>query len=71
MGAQTYEQVRDEVLRRQAEGTLRSVPTREERIDWAYGNAVLSNGEVTIEAVEKALDATAEQRRHVATCLTT
>ena len=57
MTPRTYEEMRDEVLRRQAEGSLRSEPTREERIDWAYGNAVIENSEITREAVERAFDA--------------
>lgn len=51
-----YEELRDEVRRRQAEGTLRASPTREERIDWAYWNAVIENPEITPEAVERAFD---------------
>jgi hypothetical protein len=56
MVPQTYEEIRDEVRRRQSEGSLRATPTREERIDWAYGNAVIENAEVTREAVERAYD---------------
>jgi hypothetical protein len=56
MVPQTYEEIRDEVRRRQSAGTLRTEPTRAERIDWAYGNAVIENAEVTREAVERAYD---------------
>ena len=58
MTISTYEELRDEVRRRQAEGSLRSAPTREEMIDWAYGNGVIENGDVTREIVERVYDST-------------
>jgi hypothetical protein len=56
MAPKSYEEIRDEIRRRQSEGSLRASPTREERVDWAYGNAVIENSEVTREAVERAYD---------------
>lgn len=34
-------------------------PTREQRIDWAHGSAVVENPDVTREMVERAVDRTA------------
>lgn len=31
-------------------------PTREQRIDWAYGNTKIENSDVTREMVERAVD---------------
>ncbi len=45
-----------EVRRLRAAGRLPSRPTRDETIDWAYGNTVLSNPSVTREMVEQAYD---------------
>lgn len=35
---------------------LTDEPTREQRIDWAYGSAVIENSKVTREMVEQAAD---------------
>ena len=37
-------------------GKMPKRPTRDEAIDWAYGNTVLSNPNVTREMVERAYD---------------
>lgn len=37
-------------------GEIRKLPTREQRIDFAYGNCKLSNPDVTREMVERAVD---------------
>jgi len=31
-------------------------PTREQRVDWAYGNAKIENSDVTREMAERAVD---------------
>ncbi len=45
-----------EVKRLMDEGKIPKEPTREERIDWVYGNCKISNENVTREMVEKAVD---------------
>lgn len=50
--ARVYEELKAEILRRLEPRPL----TREERISWAYSNAVLSNPDVTREMVERAVD---------------
>jgi len=52
----TYESLKATVQRLQEEGRLPIVPTREQRIDFAYGNAAVGNGDVTIEMAIRAVD---------------
>jgi hypothetical protein len=50
-----YDNLKEELLRRQnADGAPRTL-TPEERADWAYGNAVIENSEVTREMAEQAV----------------
>jgi hypothetical protein len=51
----TYENLRRQVRELQDAGKLSKWPTPEERADWAYGNAVIENGEVTREMARKAV----------------
>jgi len=46
-----------EVKRLQEKGELPTQPTREQRINWVFGNCKLSNPDVTMEMVERAVDA--------------
>jgi hypothetical protein len=46
-----------EVQRLLAAGQLDRAPTREQRIDFAYGNAKIENEDVTREMAERAVDA--------------
>ncbi len=41
-------------------GRLPESPTREQRIDWAYGSAVIENPKVTREMVARAVDASSK-----------
>jgi hypothetical protein len=50
----TYEQLLAEVRRLQDRGQLPIWPTNAQRIDWAYGNTVIENENVTIAMVERA-----------------
>ena len=52
-----YDRLKDETLALISEGKLSSTPTRDQRIDIAYGNARIENVAVTIEMVVQAVDA--------------
>ncbi len=51
-----YENLLAEVVRHQDEGAQPRHPTREQRIDWAYGNTKIENQDVTREMAERAVD---------------
>jgi hypothetical protein len=57
MSQNTYEKLRAQVRLLQEQGRLATTLTREEKIDWAYGNTVIENQDVTREMVEAAYDA--------------
>ena len=50
-----YEELKAEVLRLQAEGRVSTKLTAAERADWAFGNAVIENVDVTREMAEQAV----------------
>ena len=52
----TYEELLAEVHRLQDERRLPARPTRENIIDWAYGNAKIDNPKITIEIAVRAID---------------
>jgi hypothetical protein len=52
----TYESLKARVLDLMSQGLLSPVPTREERIDFAYGNTKIENDDITREMVEAAVD---------------
>jgi hypothetical protein len=52
----TYEQLLDEVRCLQDQGRLPIWPTRAQRIDWAYGNTVIENDQVTLAMAEQSAD---------------
>jgi hypothetical protein len=52
----TYEELLEEVNRLQDEGRLSTRPTREETIDWAYGNTKIENPKITMDIVTRAVD---------------
>lgn len=52
-----YDVLKAQALQALAEGTLEPTPSREQRIDLAYGNAVMSNEQVTRAMVAQAVDA--------------
>ncbi|MEJ7597786.1 MAG: hypothetical protein WKG01_07755 [Kofleriaceae bacterium] len=56
-----YDELKHRVLELIAQGKLPSTPTREQRIDIAYGNARIENSAVTREMVERAVDANSER----------
>lgn len=56
MSHKTYEQLRAEVIKLQQEGAFSVWPTREQRIDWAYGNTKIENDGITREMAERAVD---------------
>jgi hypothetical protein len=51
----TYENLRRHIRELQDAGKLSKWPTLEERADWAYGNAVIENDQVTREMAQKAV----------------
>lgn len=55
MKNKSYEELRDQTRKLQDEGKLPVRPTDAQMVDWAYGNAVIENEEVTIEMAEKAV----------------
>jgi hypothetical protein len=50
-----YEALRAKARKLQAEGKLPLRPTDEQIADWAYGNAVIENEDVTFEMAERAV----------------
>jgi len=50
-----YEKLKRQAKDLQAAGQLPVRPTLEERADWAYGNAVIENDEVTREMAERSV----------------
>lgn len=52
-----YDDLKAKVQQMLAEGLIDRVPSREQRIDFAYGNTKLENEDVTREMVERAVDA--------------
>lgn len=54
-----YNALRKLILSLQAKNALKPTDERAQRIDWAYGTAVIENPAVTKEMVERAADARA------------
>ena len=54
----TYDDLKSKVQKAQAAGQIDRVPSREQRIDFAYGNTKIENEAVTREMAERAVDAT-------------
>lgn len=52
----TYESLKARILELMSSGQLSPSPTREERIDFAYGNTKIENDDVTRSMVEAAVD---------------
>lgn len=52
-----YETLKAKVQSMLAEGQIEPTPTREQRIDFAYGNTKIENADITREMVEQAVDA--------------
>lgn len=52
-----YEDLKAKVQSLMATGRLDRTPSREQRIDFAYGNTKIENADVTIEMAERAVDA--------------
>jgi hypothetical protein len=53
----TYEELLSEVRLLQDAGRLPVRPSRDQRIDWAFGNTRIENSTVTREMAERAVDA--------------
>lgn len=53
----TYEELLSEVRDLQDAGRLPMHPTRDQRVDWAYGNTKIENSTITREMAERAVDA--------------
>ncbi len=53
----TYDDLKVKLEEMLAAGQLERVPSREQRIDFAYGNTKLENEAVTREMAERAVDA--------------
>ena len=56
MAGKTYEELRARVKELQADGSLTKTLSRDEKIDWAYGNTKIENDSVTREMVATAYD---------------
>jgi hypothetical protein len=54
--SKSYDELLAEVRLLQDAGKLPVRPTREQRIDWAYGNTKIENSDVTREMAERAVD---------------
>jgi hypothetical protein len=54
MATTTYEELRAKVRALQEQGRLSKTLNAEEKIDWAYGNTVIENQNVTREMVVSA-----------------
>jgi hypothetical protein len=52
----TYESLKAQVIELMSQGRLSPKPTREERIDFAYGNTKIENDDITREMVVAAVD---------------
>jgi hypothetical protein len=52
----TYDVLMQQIVRMQAEGKLPTKVTREQMVDWVYGNSAIENADVTREIVERAVD---------------
>jgi hypothetical protein len=52
-----YDDLKAKVQTLLAAGQLERAPTREQRIDFAYGNTKIENEQVTREMAERAVDA--------------
>lgn len=52
-----YDDLKVKVKTLLAAGQLDRAPTREQRIDFAYGNTKIENEKITREMVERAVDA--------------
>tara|TARA_R110002073_G_scaffold329479_2_gene511969 strand:- start:12429 stop:12608 length:180 start_codon:yes stop_codon:yes gene_type:complete len=50
-----YEKLKEQIQKLQVEGKLPSVPTHEQRVDWAYGNTALDCEGVTRDMAELAV----------------
>lgn len=50
----TFEELLKAVKRLQLQGDLPTAPTDEQRADWAYGNTVIENSEVTFDMARRA-----------------
>lgn len=53
----TYDDLKTKVQGLLASGQIDRVPSREQRIDFAYGNTKIENDLITREMVERAVDA--------------
>jgi len=55
MSARDFEALSRRARQLQDEGVLPREPTDEQKADWAYGNAVIENDDVTLEMAERAV----------------
>lgn len=54
--SQTYEQLKAQIKELESKGRVQATLTREERIDWAYGNTKIENEDITWEMAQEAVD---------------
>jgi hypothetical protein len=59
MSEKTYEELLADVMRLQDQGQVPLHPTRDQRIDWAYGNTKIENADITRDMAERAVDSKA------------
>ena len=62
MSEKTYEELLAEVTRLQDQGRLPLHPTRDQRIDWAYGNTKIENADITRDMAARAVDSKPSSR---------
>lgn len=53
---ETYESLKAQIRELERTGKVQATLTREERIDWAYGNTKIENDEITWEMAAAAVD---------------
>jgi hypothetical protein len=56
-----YERLLAQVQRLQEDGTISRTLTAQERADWAYGNAVIENADVTREMARRAVETSVDE----------
>jgi hypothetical protein len=59
----TYAALKGRVRALQEQGQLSKKLSREEMVDWAFGNTVIENPDVTLEMVETAYDTNPRRQR--------
>jgi hypothetical protein len=59
--SENYENLKRRVQELREQGRIDASPSREQRIDWAFGTTVIENSAVTRDMVERAADGTTQR----------